>query len=127
LSTGAYSYRGQRLANGDVEQNLIEHLTRWSPYVRRHGLLLVELHTIDPALASAHLGDTLAPAYDATHGFSDQYILELPVFEQSAMRAGLQADPAIRRRFPDSDLATVSVNLLRAPDRRSVDREAYRP
>lgn len=126
-STGAFSYRGQRLANGDVEQNLIEHFMRWSPYVRRHGLLLVELHTIDPALAAAHVGDTLAPAYDATHGFSDQYILELPVFEQAAGLAGLQSDPAVRRRFPDSDLATVSVNLLRAPDRRSVDRDVYRP
>lgn len=127
LSTGAYACRGRRLANGDVEQSLIEHFTRWSPYVRRHGLLLVELHTIDPALAGAHQGDTLAPAYDVTHGLSDQYILELPVFEQCAMRAGLQPDPSIRRRFPDSDLATVSVNLLRAPDRRAVDRDAYRP
>lgn len=126
-SSGAFSYRGQRLANGDVEQNLIEHLWRWSPYVRRHGLLLVELHTISPVLAAAHVGETLAPAYDATHGFSDQYILELPVFEGAALRAGLKSDPEVRRRFPDSDLATVSVCLLRAPDRRSVDRDVFRP
>lgn len=113
ISTGAFAHRGARLAPRDVESSLTEHLRRWTPYVQRHGLLLVELHTIDPELAARHVGATLAPAYDATHGFSDQYILELGAFERAAAAAGLYADTAVGLRFPDSELATVSVNLLR--------------
>jgi hypothetical protein len=112
LSTGAFAHHGRRIGTVEAEASLTEHFSRWTPYVRRHGLLVAELHTIDSQLASAHPNGTLAPAYDAMHGFSDQYIVELDVFLRAAAAAGLYPENTIRRRFPDSDLATVSVNLL---------------
>jgi hypothetical protein len=112
-STGAYCYRGKRLNNNEVEASLLQHLQRWAPYVRRFGLLVIELHTIPPPLAARHIGSTSATAYDATHGYSDQYILEVDIFNQIAAEAGLYPDPAHFSRFPDSELATVSINLLR--------------
>jgi SAM-dependent methyltransferase len=112
-STGAFAYRGQRISNNLVEDNLLEHLQKWSPYVRKFGLLLIELHTIDPKLASSNLGKTPATAYDATHGFSDQYIVEIDVFNHVAAEAGLFPDKAIFKRFPEADIATVSINLLK--------------
>lgn len=112
-SSGAYCYRGRRLNNGDVEASLLEHLRRWEPFVRRFGLLVIELHTIPPALASKNLGKTSATAYDATHGYSDQYIVEVDVFSRIAAEAGLHPDPAHFCKFPNSELATVSINLLK--------------
>ncbi|CAM3423491.1 DNA methylase adenine-specific domain-containing protein [Flavobacterium longum] len=112
-STGAFAHRGRRIPNHLVEDNLLEHLQKWSPYVKKFGLLLIELHTIAPHLTAANLGRTSATAYDATHGFSDQYIVEIDVFNKIASEAGLFPDPAVFRRFPDSDLATVSINLLK--------------
>jgi hypothetical protein len=112
LSTGAFAHHGQRVGTIEAESSLTEHFSRWTPYVRRHGLLVAELHTIDSQLAAQHPNGTLAPAYDAMHGFSDQYIVELDVFLRAAAAAGLYPEGTIRRRFPDSDLATVSVNLL---------------
>jgi SAM-dependent methyltransferase len=112
-STGAFSHRGVRINNNLVEDNLLEHLNKWSPYVRKYGLLMIELHTIDPALTAANLGKTAATAYDATHGFSDQYIVEISVLHTIAAEAGLYPDPHFFRKFPDSDLATVSINLLK--------------
>ena len=112
-STGAFAHRGMRINNNLVEDNLLEHLNKWSPYVRKYGLLMIELHTIDPALTAANLGKTAATAYDATHGFSDQYIVEIPVLHKVAAEAGLYPDPHFFRKFPDSDLATVSINLLK--------------
>ena len=112
-STGAFAHRGARLPNAAVEDSLREHLARWAPYVRRFGLLLIELHTLPPARTAANLGRTPATAYDATHGFSDQYIVEVEVFRRLATEAGLPPDARAFRRFPDSDLATVSINLLR--------------
>ena len=112
-STGAFAYRGKRISNNLVEDNLLEHLQKWSPYVRKFGLLLIELHTINPKLAADNLGKTPATAYDATHGFSDQYIVEIEVFNSIAAEAGLFPDKAIFKRFPEADIATVSINLLK--------------
>lgn len=112
-STGAFAHKGKRISNNIVEDNLLEHLQKWSPYVSKFGLLLIELHTISPGLTAANLGKTPATAYDATHGFSDQYIVEIDVFNSVAAEAGLFPDPAIFRRFPDADIATVSINLLK--------------
>jgi DNA-binding PadR family transcriptional regulator len=112
-STGAFAFRGKRISNNEVEDNLLEHLKKWTPYVDKFGLLTMELHTIPPALAAANLGKTAATAYDATHGFSDQYIVEVEVFHKVAGEAGLHPDKGAFRRFPDSDLATISINLLK--------------
>ena len=112
-STGAFAFRGKRIPNNEEEDNLLEHLRKWTPYVNKFGLLTMELHTIPPALAAANLGKTAATAYDATHGFSDQYIVEVEVFHKVASEAGLYPDKGAFRRFPDSDLATISINLLK--------------
>ena len=112
-STGTFAFRGERLSNNDVEDNLLLHLRKWTPYVEKFGLLVIELHTVPPALTAAHLGKTAATAYDATHGFSDQYIVEVPVFHKVAAEAGLHPDLATFHKFPDSDLATITINLFR--------------
>jgi len=112
-STGAFAHRGQRINNNDVEQNLLEHFSKWMPYVKKHGLLLIELHTVDPTIVAKNIGKTAATAYDGTHGYSDQFIVELEVFKKIALEAGLKTIDKYAYRFPDSELATVSINLLR--------------
>lgn len=115
-STGTFAFKGERISNNLVEDNLLEHLNKWSPYVSKFGLLLIELHTINPKLTAKNIGKTAATAYDATHGFSDQYIVEIDVFNKVAAEAGLFSDEKVFKRFPDSDLATVSINLLKGKD-----------
>lgn len=112
-SNGAFATRGQRLSPSRVEKNLVHHLGKWKPYVERFGLLLIELHTVSPKLVAKNIGKTAATAYDATHGFSDQYILELQSFLESAAKAGLYPVEKFSSRFPDTELATVSINLLK--------------
>lgn len=112
-STGAFAHRGERINNNRVEENLKEHFSKWMPYVSKHGLLLIELHTVDPKLVAKNIGKTAATAYDGTHGFSDQYIVELDVFNKIAKESGLYPVENFAFRFPDSKLATVSINLLR--------------
>ncbi|RBP27747.1 hypothetical protein DFR65_10844 [Oceanihabitans sediminis] len=112
-STGAYANNGKRLCNNIVEDSLLEHLQKWKPYVEQFGLLIIELHTLNPKLTAENIGKTAATAYDATHGYSNQYIIEVDVFNRIAAKAGLKPDPKYFSRFPNSDLATVSVNLLK--------------
>jgi hypothetical protein len=112
-STGAFAFEGKRIANNLVEDSLLEHFKNWEPYVKKFGLLVIELHTVDPKLVADNLGKTAATAYDATHGYSDQYIVEVDVFNKIMAEAGLIPDKNMLRKFPNSDLATVTVNLFR--------------
>lgn len=113
-STGAFAFRGRHLSNSEVEDNLKEHFQKWAPYVEKYGLLVIELHTLSPNITAQNLGKTPATAYDATHGFSDQYIVEIDVFNKVAKEAGLFPVEKHFTRFPDSELGTVSINLLKA-------------
>jgi len=112
-STGAFVFQGERINNNHVEVSLFNHLKKWQPFVEKFGLLVIELHTIPPAMAAKNIGKTAATAYDATHGFSDQYIVEVDVFCKVAEEVGLYPAPQFFRKFPNSDLATVTINLLK--------------
>ncbi len=113
-STGAFAHLGEDIPADELEENLVRHLRRWAPYVGRFGLLVLELHTLPPEITAANLDRTPAVAYDGTHGFSDQYLMELPIFLDCALEAGLQADPRYQAKFPPSDMATVSINFFTA-------------
>ena len=113
VSSGAFAHRGERIGNNRVEDNLLQHLSKWAPYVQKYGLLIIELHTISPKLTAANLGQTAATAYDATHGFSDQFIVEIDVLHNIAAEVGLFPDPVYFQKFPNTAYATVSINLLK--------------
>jgi hypothetical protein len=113
-SSGAFAHLGQEISCDELEENLVRHLRRWAPYVGRFGLLMLELHTLPPELTAANLEKTPAVAYDGTHGFSDQYLVELPIFLDCAREAGLQADARFHAKFPASELATVSLTYFSA-------------
>ncbi len=112
-SSGAFARFGEEIPPDELEENLVRHLRRWAPYVGRFGLLVLELHTLPPELTAANLERTPAVAYDGIHGFSDQYLVDLPIFLECAREAGLQSDSRYQSRFPPSELATVSLNFFR--------------
>ena len=92
--------------------SLIEHFMRWKPFIDKFGLIVLELHTINPNLCSKNIGKTVATAYDATHGYSNQYIIEYADFLDSARIAGLKNNDKFEFKFPNKELTTVSINLL---------------
>jgi len=113
-STGAFAFRGRWIPSKELKQNLIEHFRSWYDYVSKYGLLILELHTIPPEITACNLGTTVATAYDGTHGFSDQYIIEVDSMLDAAEKAGLVPDPNYQARFPSEELATISINLFKA-------------
>ena len=112
-STGAYAYKGKRLNNNLVIESLKQHFNKWKPYISKFGLLLIELHTSKPELVAKNLGKSAATAYDATHGYSDQYIIELDEYMNAMESVGLHSDKNTFKKFPDSELPTVSINLFK--------------
>jgi hypothetical protein len=69
---------------------------------------------VKPDLVAQNMGKTAATAYDLTHGYSDQYILEVDEFIDIIQEAGLIPDMNKFRKFPNSDFATVSISLLKS-------------
>ena len=112
-TSGAFAHLGKDIPADELEESLVQHLRRWVPYVRRFGLVVLELHTLPPELTAANLGRTLTVAYDGTHGFSDQYLIELPIFLDCARESGLEPDPRHQFKFPSSELASISINFFR--------------
>ena len=108
----SFAYRGKRIKNEDLCQNLYEHFSNWKPYLKKYGLLIVELHSIDPNKTQTSLGKNSMTAYDATHGYSDQYIIEYDNFLFEAKRAGLVPEKKHEHLFPNKEIPIVSVNRL---------------
>ena len=112
-STGAFAYRGRWIPNYELKQNLIEHFKCWTDYVSKYGLLVLELHTISPILTANHLGKSVATAYDATHGFSDQYLIEHNIFINILEQLGMRIDLKNQSLFPDNINTMISVNYIK--------------
>lgn len=72
----------------DLEYNLVEHFHKWIPWTRKHGMVVIEAHTMDPEIVARHLGRNIVTYLDASHGFSHQYLVEAEVFRRAAKQAG---------------------------------------
>lgn len=108
----SFAHRGKRIQNNILSQNLYEHFLNWKPYLKKYGLLIVELHSIDPQKTQLTLGKNSMTAYDATHGYSDQYIIEYENFLEEAKKAGLKPEKKHEHLFPSKEIPIVSVNRL---------------
>ncbi len=111
-STGAFAHQGRMIEGHELFLNLTEHFRRWAAHLGRFGLLVLDLHTVDSEQAARQLGRTLATPYDATHGYSDQYPVELSEFLDAARAAGLESEPRYAIQYPSAALAAISINLL---------------
>ena len=112
-SSCAYAYKGKHLNSKDVTNNLIDHLTSWKKYIYKHGLLMLELHGLGSSISLSNQSKTPTIAYEATHGYSDQYIVEYDIFLQCAKKAQLEQVESYSKVFPNQDLVTISLNLFK--------------
>lgn len=109
----AYAYKGEHISSNEIISNLIHHFSQWKDHISKHGLLLLELHGIDPHLSASNKSMTPTIAYEATHGYSDQFILEHEVFLECAKSAGLNIVKKYSKCFPTKELATISLNIFK--------------
>ncbi|PIW58266.1 MAG: hypothetical protein COW13_05325, partial [Candidatus Omnitrophica bacterium CG12_big_fil_rev_8_21_14_0_65_50_5] len=122
LSTGIFGWHGTRIPNNYVEQNLFEHFGNWKELTNQ--MLVIELHTIDDRFASQNLLATLDIAYQLSHLYSDQFIIEFNVFKAIIQEAGWKFSDADQLTFPaslGSDGATVSINYMTADNAMMTD------
>ncbi|GGK86733.1 class I SAM-dependent methyltransferase [Mangrovihabitans endophyticus] len=112
---------GAALSEHAVQDDLVAHLRRWAPYVRKHGLLVLEAHSLAPHIARQHLGETHAVAFETYHGLSHQYPIDHADWLRSCRAAGLEPVLSESRRYPRRQpFVAVSLNRLMPVETRGI-------
>lgn len=116
-ATGAYlGPDGGPLTGEAVERDLVAHLRRWGRHVPKHGMVVLEAHSVAPRIASRQLGSLHSVAFDAHQAYSKQYPVDHPSFMRCAQLAGLQALPHVERRYPSNrPFVAISLNRFLGP------------
>ncbi|MGH8657995.1 MAG: hypothetical protein ACREV4_05850 [Gammaproteobacteria bacterium] len=117
-SSGAFAdERGNAILNNNLEQNLVEHFGKWLPYIKKHGLIVIEAHNIEPSVAANYSGKAHATAFDTYHGYSNQYPVDFESYMALTEEAGFRAISYQQRVYPSRlPFVAISVNHFKTVD-----------
>ena len=110
-TTGANCFKGGLINNNLITNNLIEHFKKWKKFTFKYGIIILELHTIDPNITANNQNNLLSCSYDATHGYSDQYLVEYEIFIECANLANMKLYKE-SYLFPNNENPTISINYF---------------
>jgi SAM-dependent methyltransferase len=98
---GVYVDReGRSLPPAAVVQSLVEHLKGWSAVIGHHGLMMLEVHCLEPGTIARFINQCESLHMDAYHRFSQQLLVEADRFIMAAAESGLYPDWAAFRKYP---------------------------
>lgn len=108
---------GELQNNNHIIQSYIEHFIRWAAVSSKHGILVLEVHTLPATVVQQFFSSNESFHFDAIHSFSRQNLLDAATFMQVTAEAGLFSDSDFFHRFPRAFPYTrVSLNWLRKKD-----------
>ena len=110
---GVYVDRLGREINPNVAyQSLVEHLQRWSSVAGKHGLVVLEVHSLPASTVRAHLSSENLH-FDAIQAFSGQLMTAADEFLMAAANAGLFARHEFVRNYPKTlPYTRITLNFL---------------
>ena len=91
---------GGSISPAAMVQSLIEHLKRWASITSKHGLIILEVHCLEPATVHTFLEQSESLHFDACQAFSLQHLMEADVFLMAVAEAGLFAKPDFFNYYP---------------------------
>ncbi|UCE07685.1 MAG: polyketide synthase, partial [bacterium] len=110
---------GNEIPATTVIQSLVEHLKRWSSVIGRHGLIILEVHCLEPKTVSKFLDKCENLHFDTFHGFSQQLLVEANSFLMAAGEAGLFLDHRFSRKYPKTlPFSRITLNYFERRDYR---------
>ena len=68
--------KGKVIQSSEMVQSLVEHLSRWSSIISKHGLLLLEVHSLTTDMVSVYFNESESFHFDALQAFTKQYLVE---------------------------------------------------
>ena len=111
ISDYSYCWKGNTITALEAQDDLVSHFKKWRKYTYKHGLVIIELHNISINLTKNNLGSIPMISYMATHGFSDQFILEHHIYRECLEKAGFEILENFQVTYPNKNLKMVSIHL----------------
>lgn len=88
--TGQYVMEdGKDRPAAQVVQNLVDHLSRWADVLGDHGLVVLEVHSLEPHVSAEFLDMCAGLYFDACQSMSLQWLVEPRIWLEAAGEAGL--------------------------------------
>ena len=112
ITTNSFVWKGKHIPKHNIQSNLVYHFEKWKKYISKYGLLVLELHCINIDEIYKNIGKIPMTAYIATHGFSDQFMIEYEVYKECINLAGLDIETVYEKIFPSIDMKMISINLI---------------
>ena len=115
---GVYVDReGNSLPPAAVVQSLVEHLQGWSSIIGHHGLMMLEVHCLEPRTIVRFMPQCESLHMDAYHRFSQQLLVEADRFIMAAVEGGLCPDWKFFKKYPSRHPYTrITLSYLRKCD-----------
>ncbi|MDO0943604.1 beta-ketoacyl synthase N-terminal-like domain-containing protein, partial [Brevibacillus laterosporus] len=81
-------------------KKLHEHLQLWSHLVNKHGVILLEAHSLEPKTISPYIDKGEGLHFDAIHRFSHRLLVEADTFMLTAAEVGLFPHKQYFHKYP---------------------------
>ncbi len=91
---------GELIDPATAMQSLVEHLSRWARLSTRHGMLILEVHSVSPRAAGQFMSECESLHFDAYHAFSRQHLVGADDFLIAAAEAGWVPELNQSRHYP---------------------------
>jgi malonyl CoA-acyl carrier protein transacylase len=104
---------GQPIPPHVMVQSLVEHLERWSSVVTERGMIILEVHCLEPGVVNRFLDKSENLHFDAYQAFSMQHLVEADVFLMAAAEVGLFPNFEFSKRYPKTfPFTRITLNLF---------------
>ncbi|KAA8885577.1 class I SAM-dependent methyltransferase [Nocardia colli] len=104
---------GHALSDRAIEDDLTVHLRRWRNNIRKHGMVVLEAHSVPPQVVRRHIGSLHSIAFDAYHGYSHQLLVDHAAYTRCCREAGLESIAYLEQRYPARrPFVAISLNRL---------------
>ncbi|WP_127530237.1 AprA-related methyltransferase [Paenibacillus kobensis] len=108
---------GNEIPAVNVIQSLVEHLDRWSSVMGKHGMIILEVHCLEPQTVRAYMSKCESLHFDAYHGFSQQLLVGAERFLMAASETGLFPNSGFFRKYPKTmPFGRITLNLFERRD-----------
>lgn len=92
--------KGNMIPGAAIMQDLVAHLSLWSEIVNRHGMIILEVHNVEPAIKNKFIDQCESLYFDILQAFSHQLLIESSLFLVAAAEVGLFTKPSFTKRYP---------------------------
>ncbi len=81
---------GELIDGEHLAGTLVDLFESWRPWIGNHGMIAIDAHMVEPDALAMRRGRTVLTELMASHGYSNQHLVDIETHRRAAMSAGLR-------------------------------------